>query len=117
MHTLEIVRLALIHFGIGLLPFAYVGLIAGVMLHWSRGASGRVSAWLAVNMVIWLGGMTMAIVKVVGLHKEGDPRKGSKYPMSDQILDVAVIAGVYAVVAVLEAVMGLWRRRITRLSE
>lgn len=111
MHTLEIVRLSLIHFGIGLLPFAYVGLIIGAALHWSRGVAGKVSAWMAVNLVLWLGGMTMSIVKVVGLNNEGIPRKGSKYPMSDQVLDVAVIAGVYCAVAVLEVVLGLWRRR------
>ena len=51
METLEIVRLSLIHFGIGLLPFTYVGLIAGAALHWSKGISGRVSAWKAVNGV------------------------------------------------------------------
>ncbi|EGX94863.1 hypothetical protein CCM_03134 [Cordyceps militaris CM01] len=111
MHTLEIVRLSLIHFGIALLPFAYVGLLLGAALHWSRGAAGRVSAWLLVNMVVWLGGMVMSIVKVIGLDGEDDLRKGSKYPMSDQVLDVAVIAGVYGAIAALELVMGLWRRR------
>ncbi|XWW95620.1 hypothetical protein V2A60_003586 [Cordyceps javanica] len=111
MHTLEIVRLELIYFGIGLLPFTYVGLLMGATLHWSRGAAGKISAWLFVNMVVWLGGMVMSIVKAIGLDREGISRKGSKYPMSDQVLDVAVIAGVYGVVAVLELVTGLWRRQ------
>ncbi|KGQ10140.1 hypothetical protein BBAD15_g4513 [Beauveria bassiana D1-5] len=110
MHTLEIVRLALIHFGIGLLPFAYVGLLLGAALHSSRGAAGQVPAWLLVNMVVWLGGMVMSVVKAIGLDREGILRKGSKYPMSDQVLDVAVIAGVYGVIAALELVTGLWRR-------
>ncbi|OAA75609.1 hypothetical protein LEL_07597 [Akanthomyces lecanii RCEF 1005] len=118
MHTLEIVRLSLIHFGIGLLPFAYVGLLLGAGLHWSRGGGGggaggrrRIPAWLIVNTVVWLGGMTTSVVKVVGLDRESDPRKGSKYPMSDQVLDVAVIAGVYGVIAALELVTWLWRRQ------
>ncbi|KAK8148931.1 hypothetical protein G3M48_008736 [Beauveria asiatica] len=110
MHTLEIVRLALIHVGIGLLPFAHVGLLLGAALHSSRGAAGKVPAWLLVNMVVWLGGMAMSVVKAVGLDREGNLRKGSKYPMSDQVLDVAVIAGVYGVIATLELVTGLWRR-------
>lgn len=109
MHTLEIVRLALLPTGIGLLPFAYVGLLLGAALHFTGGFGGNITAWLAINEVIWLGGMTMSIVKVIGLHNEGIERKGSKYPMSDQILDVAVIAGVYAVIAILEA--GLYRFR------
>lgn len=117
MHTLEIVRLSLIHFGIGLLPFAYVGLLAGAGLHWSKGAGGRVPAWLLVNMVVWLGGMAMAIVKVVGLDGEPDLRKGSKYPMSDQILDVAVIAGVYGVLAALELATAVWRKKNNRLRK
>lgn len=117
MHTLEIVRLALIRFGIGLLPFAYVGLVLGGALHWSRGAGGQVPAWMAVNLLVWVGGMVMSVVKVVGLDNEGNPRRGSKYPMSDQVLDVAVIAGVYGVIAVLEVVTALWRKRSMGVSK
>lgn len=52
----------------------------------------------------------MCAVKVVGLSKEGiNGRKGSKYPISDQVIDVAVMAGVYAVIAILELVLGFWR--------
>ncbi len=62
-------------------------------------------------MVVWLGGMAVSIVKVVGLDREDGLRKGSKYPMSDQVLDVAVIAGVYGVIAALELVTWLLRRQ------
>ena len=55
METLEIVRLSLIHFDIGLLPFAYVGLLLGATLYWTRGAQGRVWGWQGINGVIWLG--------------------------------------------------------------
>jgi len=52
----------------------------------------------------------MCAVKVVGLSNEGiNGRKGSKYPISDQVIDVAVMAGVYAVIAILELVLGFWR--------
>jgi hypothetical protein len=52
----------------------------------------------------------MCVVKVVGLVNEGiDGRKGSKYPVSDQVIDLAVMAGVYAVVGILEVVLGVWR--------
>src|SRR6266536_1821412 len=59
MQTLEIVRLALIYFGIGLLPFAYIGLIIGALFHWSEGVKGRVRGWQAVNGVIWVGGVVI----------------------------------------------------------
>ncbi|KAG4413006.1 hypothetical protein IFR04_013865 [Cadophora malorum] len=120
MLTLEIVRLELIHFGIGLLPFVYAGLIIAMFLYWSEGVKGRIRGWQAVNAVVWIGGIVMSAVKVVGLSKEGiDSRKGSKYPLSDQVIDVAVMAGVYAVVAILEVVLGFWRalRRARRERE
>lgn len=111
MQVLEIVRLELIHFGIGLLPFVFVGLMLGAYLHWSEGCSGRIRFWQVVNMVLWLGGMAMCVVKVVGLCNEGiHARKGSKYPMEDQVTDTAVIAGVYAIIAILEVVIGFMKK-------
>jgi hypothetical protein len=115
MQTLEIVRLTLVNFGIGLLPFAYVGLIIGALLHWSEGVRGRVRGWQAVNGVVWVGGVVMSVVKVVGLSNEGiDGRKGSKYPVSDQVIDVAVMAGVYAVIGLLEIGLDVWRAQRRR---
>lgn len=109
MQTLEIVRLSLIHFGVGLLPFAYVGLILGGLLHWLRGTREKLQAWRGINVIIWVGSMLMCVVKVVGLVKGGaDGRRGSRYPISDQIIDVAVIAAVYAAISVLEVVLGRW---------
>lgn len=64
-----------------------------------------------MNAVLWGGGVAMCVVKVVGLDNEGiDGRKGSKYPVADQVTDVAVMAGVYAAIAVLEGVLMVWRR-------
>jgi hypothetical protein len=111
MITLEIVRLELLHFGIGLIPFAYVGLILGGLLHWSEGLRGSVRGWQSINGLIWISSVVVSAVQAAGLVKEGiDGRKGSKYPISDQVIDVAVMAGVYAVIAVLELGLGVWRR-------
>jgi len=110
MQTLEIVRLELLHFGIGLQPFAYVGLLLGAGLHYSEGLHGRIRGWQTINAVLWVGGIVVSCVQVVGLSNEGiDGRKGTKYPVSDQVIDVAVMAGVYAVVMLLEIVLGFWR--------
>ena len=110
MMTLEIVRLELLPFGIGLLPFAYVGFILGAVLHWSEGFKGRIRGWQTINGVLWIGGIVMSAVQVAGLAKEGiNGRKGSKYPISDQVIDVAVMAGVYAMIAILELILGFWR--------
>lgn len=88
----------------------YAGLLIALLLHWTEGAKGWVKGWQVVNAVLWIGGMVMSVVKVVGLSKEGiNTRKGSKYPLSDQVIDVAVMAGVYAVLAILEVVLVAWR--------
>jgi hypothetical protein len=48
-----------------------------------------------VNGILWIGGVAMCTVKVIGLSKGGiNGRKGSKYPISDQVIDIAVMAGV-----------------------
>jgi hypothetical protein len=116
MQTLEIVRLCLINFGIGLLPFEYVALIFGLVIHATDGLRGRVrrSVWKGLNTFLWFGLMVVTVVKTVGLVKmenRGAYRTNSKYPMSDQIIDVAVMAGVYLAIALLEVWLGLWTGR------
>ena len=115
MVTLEIVRLSLISYGIGLLPFSYVALIIGLILHATNGLRGRIEGrmWIRANTFVWVGLLAMNVAKVAGLVKmenNGIYRTGSKYPMSDQVIDVAVMAGVYLVIAILEIWLGIWRR-------
>ncbi|ESZ95664.1 hypothetical protein SBOR_3965 [Sclerotinia borealis F-4128] len=121
MLTLEIVRLSLLHYGIGLLPFAYVGLLLSAFLFWSEGTQGRIKWWQGINILVWIGGVIMSVVQAIGLEQQYgiNGRKESKYPVSDQIIDVAVMAGVYAVIALLEQVLVVWRRkrRTTALRE
>ncbi|KAM0161645.1 hypothetical protein ACHAQE_001862 [Botrytis cinerea] len=111
MITLEIVRLSNLNYGIGLLPFAYGGILLSAALFWSEGIQRRVKWWQGINMLVWIGGIVMSAVQVIGLKQQYgyDGRKGSQYPVSDQILDVAVMAGVYAVIALLEIVLVVWR--------
>ena len=73
--------------------------------------------WRGANTLMWIGLLTMSVVKTVGLVKmenKGIYRTGSRYPMSDQVIDVAVMAGVYLVIAILEVWLGLWRRHEKR---
>lgn len=69
--------------------------------------------WKGANILVWIGLLTMNVVKTAGLVKmenNGIYRTGSKYPMSDQVIDVAVMAGVYLVITILEVWLGFWRR-------
>ena len=57
--------------------------------------------------------MIVSLVKLAGLVKmehNGIYRTDSKYPMSDWVTDVAVIAGVYLFLAVMEVWLGVWRQ-------
>ncbi|KAI9670835.1 MAG: hypothetical protein M1829_004724 [Trizodia sp. TS-e1964] len=106
MATLEIVRLALASLGIGLLPFTYAGLAVAALLRGTRGVRGRVLWWRWANVFLWVGLMVGNALKLAGEVKEGvDTRKDTKYPMSDQITDVAIMLALYVVLAVLEIVL------------
>jgi hypothetical protein len=115
MQTVEIVRLCLEYFGVGLLPFNYVGLIFGLVFHATDGLKGRLRGlfWKGLNTFLWIGMMIVSVVKIAGLVKmehNGIYRTGSKYPLADWVTDVAVIAGVYLFLAVMEVWLGLWRQ-------
>lgn len=115
MQTLEIVRLELIFYGIGLLPFTYVALLLALILHATNGLRGRIRAryWIAANAGVFTGLMAVSVVKVVGLlfmESNNITRQGSKYPMSDQVIDVIVMAGVFLALAVIELLLGVWKK-------
>jgi len=116
MQTLDIVRLALTDLGIGLLPFIYVGLLLALGLHATNGCWERIENgyWVSANVFLWVGLMAFSAVKTVGLRymeNKGLDRIPSKYPTSDQVLDLAVSSGVYLVLAGLEVGLAFWRRR------
>lgn len=107
MCVLEITRLSLAHLGIGLLPFTFVGLLVAAMLRFTDGMGGRVRGWRWANLALWVVLAGMNGVKIAEEVKEGiDTRKGTKYPESDEVIDVSVMVGVYAALAVLEVVLG-----------
>jgi hypothetical protein len=118
MCILEITRLALADLGIGLLPFTPLAiLIAGFLHHFSPSLSpssryakprrlGRLGRWTrGVNGALWVGLMAVSVVKIVEETREGvGTRAGTKYPMSNEVVDVGLMVGLYAVLAGLEVV-------------
>lgn len=104
MCILEIVRLSLAHLGIGLLPFPFVTLITAAAVHFTNGLRGRIFGWRYLNLAVWIALAVTNGVKIAEETKEGSgARKGSKYPVADEMTDVSVMIGVYAVLAILEA--------------
>ncbi|KAG7006510.1 hypothetical protein G7Y79_00014g036850 [Physcia stellaris] len=103
MCILEIVRLSLAQLGIGLLPFTFVALIVGGSMRASMGLRGKVMMWRWLNVGLWVALAITNSVKIAQEVKEGTAaRKGSKYPVVDQLTDVSVMVGVYTVLAMLE---------------
>ena len=69
---------------------------------------GKIVGWKGLNLALWIALAVTNGVKVAEERKEGmGGRRGSKYPVADEITDVAVMVGVYAVLALLE--IGLMR--------
>ena len=122
MCILEITRLALANLGIGLLPFTLVAILVagglhlassirssrqGVSLSGARGGrlGGRRGWTRFANLFLWVSLIIVNVVKIVEENKEGiNTRVGTKYPMSDEVIDVGVMVGVYAVLGILEMV-------------
>ena len=108
MCVLEIVRLSLARLGVGLLPFTFVALITAAAVRFTKGLVGKVYGWNYLNLALWIALAIMNGVKIAEETKEGSgARKGSKYPVADEITDVSVMVGVYAVLAILEFVLSL----------
>ncbi len=103
MCVLEIVRLSLAHLGIGLLPFTLVSIIVAGALRLTKGLQGRVRGWRWANLALWVALAIMNGVKIAEEVKEGTGmRKGTKYPVVDELTDVSVMIGVYTALGILE---------------
>lgn len=103
MCILEIVRLSLASLGIGLLPFTFAALVVAGLLRATLGLRGKVMIWRWLNLGLWILLAATNSVKIAQEVKEGiHARKGSKYPVVDELTDVSVMVGVYAVLAMIE---------------
>ena len=103
MCILEIVRLSLASLGIGLLPFTFLALGVAGLLRATSGLRGKVMLWRWLNLGLWIILAATNSVKIAQEVKEGiDARKGSKYPVLDELTDVSVMVGVYAVLTMIE---------------
>ncbi len=103
MCILEIVRLSLARLGIGLLPFTILALIIAASLRFSQGLGGHTQGWRWTNLALWVALAVVNGVKISEELKEGiNQRKGTKYPVVDEVTDVGVMVGVYVALGVLE---------------
>ncbi|KAG9034033.1 hypothetical protein FRB95_013904 [Tulasnella sp. JGI-2019a] len=105
MTALEIARLLAANLAIGLLPFTFIGIIFATAIHFSQGVHGRIPFWPILNIAYWLLIIIFLAVKISEELEQGThARENSMYKESDQIIDVGTMIGVYAVLAILDAV-------------
>ena len=117
MIILEIVRLSLTHLCVCLLAFNIFTLLTASAVHFPKGLAGSVYGWSYLNLAAWVALAVTNGVKVAEETKEGTgARKGSKYPVSDEITDVSVMIGVYTLLAILEVTL-LFMRGESKMSK
>lgn len=60
--------------------------------------------------------MVFSIVKTVGVVREEgiEGRKGSMYPVEDQVTDTGVMVGLYFLLVVIEGGLWFWRGNLVR---
>lgn len=102
MVSLEIARLSAAHLGLGLLPFTYVGLILVGATRLTR----KTLITKMVNVLFWVMLGVSNIIKISAEVDEGiGSRKGTAYPMVDEITDVAVMIVLCGLLAILESII------------
>ena len=103
MCVLEIVRLSLAQLGIGLLPFIFISLVMAGLLRYILIFRRGFQQLRWMNLGLWTALAVTNSVKLSQEVKEGiDSRKGTKYPVVDEITDVSVMIGVYVTLGILE---------------
>ncbi|KLU86353.1 hypothetical protein MAPG_05367 [Magnaporthiopsis poae ATCC 64411] len=117
VQLVEMVRLTQAQLGVSMIPFSVVGALlavasvaAGERLPTRRATAGSAAA------VFWAAGAVITGAKVAALRRfigdeEGSTgplaRQGTIYPVADQMVDNAALAGVYAALVAVELVLGL----------
>lgn len=111
---LQIVRLALADRGVGLLPFNLAGILIMLVLMHVRAPD--LSAVSLTILVFWTMLLSFTSVALGGLGKLNgvEDRKGTEYLLSDEMIDVGVQIGLYAVFLIVEATRLVKRLVATR---
>ncbi|KAL0941738.1 uncharacterized protein CTRU02_204501 [Colletotrichum truncatum] len=107
MEAMEIGRLAQIGFGVGLLPFIFVGCAVSAVMQATRGAKGRIRNWQPANIIFWIMSVAVTIIKIITVQKAGQTspqarRVNTDYPTTHQTQDLAVLAACYILLLINE---------------
>ncbi|KAI0175215.1 hypothetical protein BJ166DRAFT_166188 [Pestalotiopsis sp. NC0098] len=112
MQSVEVIGLARIKLGVGLLPFAYVGFAAAIALQATDGLFRRIRGYWAATTAFWVAGAAITALKitgVLGLGLKGSlAREDTTYATVHQFTDLVILAAFYVLAVVVEiAVMAV----------
>lgn len=109
METIEVARLVRADLGVGLVPFVYVGCLIAISLQATDALWGRLRGWQVSGTLFWLLSFCITTVKAVAVGRFGTKgplaRKGSKYPVEDQLTDLIVLVIFYAILVAMQIIL------------
>ncbi|KAK6078290.1 hypothetical protein SCUP234_06288 [Seiridium cupressi] len=99
MESVEIASLVRAELGVGLLPVAYAGYMAAMVLQATDGGFRRIRGYWAASTAFWVAGAAITglkIASVAGLGLSGRfARKGSQYATVHQFTDLVILCAFY----------------------
>jgi len=106
MESVEVARLAQINFGLGLIPFVYVGCVIAAAGQATKGLGHRLRGWQVANAVFWAASLAVSVAKVAALNAlprdEAYRREEGPYGVSHQVTDLTILIAFYALLFVYE---------------
>ncbi|KAH6647618.1 hypothetical protein BKA67DRAFT_539468 [Truncatella angustata] len=115
METVEVVQLAKAGLGVGLIPFAYAGFLAAIVLQATDGGFRRIRGYWAASTAFWVAGAAITALKIVGvlgLGLEGRfAREGTPYATVHQFTDLVILGAFYVLAIVGEMGIMVVRRK------
>jgi hypothetical protein len=113
MESVEVGRLEQINYGIGLLPFVYVGCLLAAAQHLTRHAWGRLLGWQVASVIFWAMSIAVAVAKIVALNKLPDTeeyrRDSGPYSVFHQLNDINILMAFYIILLITEITLLLWK--------
>ncbi|KAF3026342.1 hypothetical protein E8E14_005168 [Neopestalotiopsis sp. 37M] len=118
MQTVEVLGLARIQLGVGLVPFAYVGFAGAVAMQATDGVFRRIRGYWAAAVALWVAGAAITALKitgVLGLGLEGSlARQDTTYATVHQFTDLIILGSFYILAVVAEIAVMVVRRKNRR---
>lgn len=115
MESVEVVGLIRAKLGVGLIPSAYAGYLAAIVLQATDGGFRRIRGYWAASTAFWVAGAAITGLKVasiMGLGLSGRlAREGTPYATVHQFTDLVILGAFYIIAVIGEVGVMVMRRK------